>query len=918
MGQFLGRAGAGILFLCSVPVVVALVALVSLRTATADVTGAAPVASSTPQVVYTPLPPIGGPASIPLSDPEGIALDSTGNVFVVDAGNNRVLKFSSLGVYLSQWQAPVTSLALSPSLLSVGVDGKGSVYVSDVADNVIDKFVLSSTNPDVYTQVSQWSTGGTSGGELTGIAVDSAGDVFVLDQLTRSVSKFSPSITDPNDYTCSSCLTQWNVPNLSDTSVTADGIALDTQGDVYVIDQNYGIDEFSPSTGYSLSNSLCIVCGGASYLQNPIYIAVDPNGNVFIDNNDPDDAIQKLSPFALGSVAISTTFNLLPPNQAFTQPGGITVDPSGNLYVTDTVNDLIYKLSPAASDPNNYTCPTCVLTWGFSPVAEPQGVALDPAGGLDVVDPSNVRIDRFDPATGRLELWWGEGHPDGCAGNGRFNNPVGVTAGVTGTTYVSDSIGGQIEAFDESGQFTFQWGGSCGAAAASVISVPWGLAANAAGDVYLADFGNNQIQEYDAVGNSMTAWSSWVVPAAAAPVSANRPAVARTPTPKATPRARVTPRAPAPLPRVARRTRTASTVTARAGGPPGLLTPTVVPSTSLQRLDGGMAGPPCSFPVGAYQFDRPVGVAVGPSGDVYVTEYGNNRVDKFDPNGNFLTQWGCQGSGPGQFFNPDGIAVDASENVYVADFGGNRVEKFDANGTFLTQWGCPNPSPNAQSCPGESDNGPGTLAHPSGIAVDAAGLVYVGDQNHNQIDVFAPVVLPTMTATVTVSPTASPSPTATLTATPPPGGTVVVVTQVASATVSVAIPAELTPVATLVVGAPTTTPTIAPSNAAFQFVLAIEVQATGPDGTSLTTLSAPVTISIQFTAPDGLNGYLTEIDTIVPNGKSQRLATSVTRNADGSFTATAQTNHFSNFVVFAPGIGTPVPLVYEPSVQNSP
>ena len=67
------------------------------------------------------------------------------------------------------------------------------------------------------------------------------------------------------------------------------------------------------------------------------------------------------------------------------------------------------------------------------------------------------------------------------------------------------------------------------------------------------------------------------------------------------------------------------------------------------------------------QFAPPRQIAVDSSGNVYVADAGNDRVQKFDSNGNFLTKWGSQGSDNGQFLWPEGIAVDSSDNVYVAD-----------------------------------------------------------------------------------------------------------------------------------------------------------------------------------------------------------------------------------------------------------
>ena len=87
------------------------------------------------------------------------------------------------------------------------------------------------------------------------------------------------------------------------------------------------------------------------------------------------------------------------------------------------------------------------------------------------------------------------------------------------------------------------------------------------------------------------------------------------------------------------------------------------------------------------QFDGASGIAVDGSGNVYVTDWLNHRVQKFDGEGTFLTKWGTQGSGDGQFEQPQGIAVDGSGNVYVADTENDRVQKFDGEGTFLTKWG---------------------------------------------------------------------------------------------------------------------------------------------------------------------------------------------------------------------------------------
>jgi streptogramin lyase len=121
--------------------------------------------------------------------------------------------------------------------------------------------------------------------------------------------------------------------------------------------------------------------------------------------------------------------------------------------------------------------------------------------------------------------------------------------------------------------------------------------------------------------------------------------------------------------------------------------------------------------------DGPSDVAIDSSGNIYVTELFNNRIQKFNSDGQFIAMWGSKGTQPGQFNNPEGITIDSSGNAYIADAGNNRIQKFNSDGDIIRIWGVPGMNK-------------GQFNNPVDVKVDHSNYVYVADAGNNRIQKF--------------------------------------------------------------------------------------------------------------------------------------------------------------------------------------
>lgn len=123
------------------------------------------------------------------------------------------------------------------------------------------------------------------------------------------------------------------------------------------------------------------------------------------------------------------------------------------------------------------------------------------------------------------------------------------------------------------------------------------------------------------------------------------------------------------------------------------------------------------------QFSNPDITIDKQTGNMYVADYFNNRVVKFDSSGNVMTQWGTPGSGDGQFQHPQDVAIDSAGNLYVTDTYNHRIQKFNSNGQFIAKWGSQ----------GSTD---GQFNFPDRIATDTNDFVYVTDDGNGRVQKF--------------------------------------------------------------------------------------------------------------------------------------------------------------------------------------
>ncbi len=558
---------------------------------------------------------------------------------------------------------------------TVAVDGQGNVYVADQLSYVVQKF------SPAGTFLGEWGSYGAGPGQfgpIGALAVDPLGNVYVVDSSHDRVEKFAPS---------GAFITAWGHRGVglgefhfgssqNPTQPPGGGIAV-AGGHVFVADTlNNRIERFNLEGGEAMQWGSRGSLPGQ--LADPRGVAAN-EGEVVVADDD-NHRIQRFTPEGAWEGEAGEPGR--GPGQ-FNFPYGVALDGAGDVFVADNINARVVKLSRTL---------TFLGAWGGpgskpGQLAFPRGIAADAAGDSYVANTANGRVEVFDPEGNLLRTIGTSGR-----GPGRLVGPEGLAVDPTGSLHVSDTVDNRLELFSSAGTYLGQWGATGGHPTS--FNAPAGVAVDPRGAVYVVDRGNERVARIWGDGTFLGEIGG---PLELGGVQLNSPgSVAVDP--------------------LSGDAYVADTLHNRVlvFAPDG----TLLARWGAGEGDGAAGG-------GPGQFNLPDGVAVGPGGEVFVTDTGNDRVVALSPEGGVEATWGGKGMAAGHFREPVGVAVDAAGHVFVVDRQNNRVQEFSSSGTFLAKWG-------------ERGVGPGEFAQPTAIAVGCSGAVYVADTHNNRIEGFIP------------------------------------------------------------------------------------------------------------------------------------------------------------------------------------
>lgn len=404
----------------------------------------------------------GAATSASLNSPHGLAFDTNGNLYIADDLNNRVRIVAGLGTdtvtintYAGDGDPGVAGDGGLASKAAIGLPRgvqvtNGTLYISNAAQSRVRAVNLKS---QIINSVAG-STGGYDGDghaplksmflSPTGLMVDSVGDLLIVDTGNDRVRKVNAAGT-----TVSTMVGGY----VGDGGVATNGclnspenIAFNSSGNLYIVEDGNRVREVSAGnistlagtgvTGYSGDKGP----GSAATINSPLGVAADPSGNVYIADTG-NNVIR-----VVNSSKEITTFDK---DSTFKNLASLTTDSAGNVYSVDSGACVVRKLTPAASSTivagvlNDCGYNGDNISATTSRLNQPYGVALDTAGNIYIGDAGNNRVRKITIKTETISTVAGTGTcgysgDGGKATSAELCTPSGVAVDPLGRIFIAD------------------------------------------------------------------------------------------------------------------------------------------------------------------------------------------------------------------------------------------------------------------------------------------------------------------------------------------------------------------------------------------------------------------------------------------------------------------------------------------------
>jgi tripartite motif-containing protein 71 len=561
-----------------------------------------------------------GTGSGQFSHPGDVALDSSGNLWVVDTSNNRVEEFNSSGTYLASVGASGTGNGKFSRPTSIAIDANNDIWVTDSSNKRVEEF----NHSGEYLR--KFGTAGTGNGQFAGsgpegIAIDYHGNIWVSDTYGGRLEKFNEN----GEYIRSVGTHGTGAGQLLEPN----SLDIGPGGNVWVSDWgNNKVVEFG--AGGACIRQFGSEGSGNGEFRHPDGIAIDSKGDVWVGDrnnerfqefNQGGEYIGKFGVAGSGSGQFNLGYTI-----------GIATDNAGNVWVTDTGNNRVQKWTSA-----NYGTagmPTYLSSFGsagttaghFSNVL---GLAVDGKGNVWAADAGNNLLQKFN-SKGEFVAAYGSAG----SGNGQLSAPASLTANAA-HIWVGEVVNQRIQEFSESGSYLAKFGQA--GSGAGQLEWPWGIAFDGSHHIWVAETGGTDVQEFSESGTLLKT-----------------------------------------LGKKGSSNGQFNGATGIAVGPGGKLWVVDIGNNRVEEFteSGSFIRQFGGSEAEVGHLISPMGIYVDSNEHVWVVDRGHNRVVEFNGAGEYVTQFGSAGSGPGQFSTPEYVTGDSSGHLFVSDNGNSRVEEW--------------------------------------------------------------------------------------------------------------------------------------------------------------------------------------------------------------------------------------------------